>query len=53
MLSPLLFLSLLDKVMEKLESRRHRGIQEGMNERVEDLQHADDVCLITSQIYRH
>jgi hypothetical protein len=33
--------------MEKLVSRRRRGIQWGMNERLEDLEYADDVCLQT------
>jgi hypothetical protein len=32
--------------MEKLVSRRCTGIQWGMNERLEDLEYADDVCLL-------
>jgi hypothetical protein len=44
LLSPLLFILVLDEVMEKLVSRRHRGIQWGMNERLEDLEYADETC---------
>jgi hypothetical protein len=33
--------------MEKLVRRRHREIQWGMNERMEDLEYADDLCLLT------
>jgi hypothetical protein len=46
LLSPLLFILVLDEVMEKLVNRRRRGIQWGMNERLGDLEHADDVCLL-------
>jgi hypothetical protein len=35
---------LIDEVMEKLVRRRRRGIKWGVNERLEDLQYADDVC---------
>jgi hypothetical protein len=37
----------MDEVMEQLMSRRRRGMQWDMNERLEDLDCADDVCLLT------
>jgi hypothetical protein len=49
LLSPLLFILVLDEVMEKLVSRRRRGIQWVMNKRLEDLEYVDDVCLLPNR----
>jgi hypothetical protein len=44
-LSPTLFLLILDRVMKRVKGLRKRGIQWGMKERLEDLDYADDICL--------
>ena len=43
-LSPTLFLLILDRVMERVTGLRKRGIQWSMKERLED---ADNICLLT------
>jgi hypothetical protein len=45
-LSPTIFLLVLDDVMRKTTSIRQRGIQWGMMDRLEDLDFADDICLM-------
>jgi hypothetical protein len=50
-LSPALFLLVLDGVMRKVMEKRKRGIQWGLQDRLEDLDFADDICLL-SQRYR-
>ena len=45
-LSPSLFLLLLDTVMKREKGSRKRGIQWSMKERLEDLDYADDICLL-------
>lgn len=46
LLSPLLFILAMDGIMNELSSRRRRGIQWGLNARLESLEYADDVCLL-------
>ena len=48
-LSPTLFLLKLDKVMKRMKGLRKRGIQWSMNERLEDLDYADDICLLAQR----
>jgi hypothetical protein len=50
-LSPILFLLVLDGVMRKVMEKRKRGLQWGLQDRLEDLDFADDICLL-SQRYR-
>jgi hypothetical protein len=45
-LSPTPFLLILDTVMKKVKGFRKRGIQWSMKERLEDLDYADDICLL-------
>jgi hypothetical protein len=45
-LSPTTFLSEMVKVMNKFAEGRKRGIQWRMMERLEDLDFADDICLL-------
>ena len=44
-LSPTLFLLILDRVMKRVKGLR-RGIQWSMKERLEDLDYVDDICLL-------
>jgi hypothetical protein len=46
-LSPIIFLLVLDNVMRKTLRDRKRGIQWGMKERLEDLDFADDMFIVT------
>jgi hypothetical protein len=48
-LSPVLFLLVLDNVMNKVIKNRERGIQWRMMERLEYLDFADDVCLLAQR----
>lgn len=48
-LSPTIFLVVLDKVMRKMVGGRKRGIQWGLRDRLEDLDFADDICLLSSR----
>jgi hypothetical protein len=48
-LSPILFLLILDKVMKKVKGSRKRGIQWSMKESLEDLDYADDICLLAQR----
>lgn len=46
-LSPLLFSILLDDVMRKAINNKKKGIQWGLTENLEDLDFADDICLLS------
>lgn len=48
-LSPILFLLVLDAVMRRTIGGRRRGIQWGVNSRLEDLDYADDICLLSQR----
>jgi hypothetical protein len=48
-LSPTLFLLILDKVMKRMKGLRKRGIQWSMRERLEDLVYVDDICLLAQR----
>jgi hypothetical protein len=45
LLSPIIFLMVLDGVMRKA-TRRPRGLRWGLTDRLEDIDFADDLCLI-------
>jgi hypothetical protein len=45
-LSPILFLLILDRVMKRVKGLKERGIQWSMKERLEELDYADDICLL-------
>jgi hypothetical protein len=44
-LSPIIYLLVLDNIMRKALSGRKRGIQWNIRDRLEDLEFADDICL--------
>jgi hypothetical protein len=46
-LSPIIFLLVLDNVMRKTLGNMKRGIQWGMKDRLEDLDFSDDICLLS------
>ena len=48
-LSPTLFLLILDGVMKIVKSLRKKGIQWSVKERLEDLDYADDICLLAQR----
>jgi len=48
-LPPTLFLLVLDNVMNKVTKERKRGIQWRMMERLENLDFADDICLLAQR----
>jgi hypothetical protein len=48
-ISPTLFLIILDRVMRRMKGLRKRGIQWNMKERLEDLDYADDICLLAQR----
>jgi len=48
-LSPTLFLLILERVMTRVKGLRKRGIQWSMKERLEDLDYADDKCLLVQR----
>jgi hypothetical protein len=48
-LSPIIFLLVLDNVMRKTLGNRKRGIEWGMKHRLEDLDFADDICLLSQR----
>jgi hypothetical protein len=50
-LSPALFLLVLDGVMRKVMEKRRRGLQCGLQDRLKDIDFEDDICLL-SQRYR-
>jgi hypothetical protein len=49
-LSPTIFLLVLDSIMRKVTDKKKRGIQWGMISRLEDLDFADDICLLTQRL---
>lgn len=50
LLSPILFLMVLDKVMRKVNEGKRRGIRWKVTERLEDVDYADDLCLLSHNI---
>jgi hypothetical protein len=44
LLSPILFLTVLDIIMTKTTAKRKRGIYWNFSERLEDLNFTDDLC---------
>lgn len=48
-LSPTLFIIVLDSIMRASLGGRRRGIQWGLRERLEDLDFADDLCLLAQR----
>jgi len=50
-LSPTLFLLMLDRVMKSVKVSRKRGIQWSVKERLEDLDCADDICLLAQRFF--
>jgi len=48
-LSPTLFLLILDRVVKRVKGLRKRGIQWSMKERLEDLDYVDDICLLAQK----
>jgi hypothetical protein len=48
-LSPIIFLLVLDNVMRKTLGNRKRGTQWGMKDRLEDLEFANDICLLSQR----
>ena len=48
-LSPTIFLLVMDDVMKKVTEEKKRGIQWGLTERLEDLDYADDICLLAQK----
>ena len=48
-LSPTLILLILDKVVKGMKGLRKRGIQWSTKERLEDLDYADDTCLLAQK----
>jgi hypothetical protein len=48
-LSPTLFLLILDRVTKRVKGLGKRGIQWSMKERLEDLDYADDICLLAQR----
>ena len=49
-LSPTLFLLILDRVMKRVKGLRKRRIQWSIKERLEDLEYADDICLLEQRV---
>ena len=48
-LSPTLFILILDSVLKRVKGLRNRGIQWSMKERVEDQDYANDICLLAQR----
>ena len=48
-LSPTLLLLILDRVMKRVKGLRKRGIQWSMKEGLEELDYADDICLLAQR----
>jgi hypothetical protein len=47
LLSPIIFVSIMDEVMRKVTGNHRRGITWSLHDWLEDLEYADDVCLIS------
>ena len=52
LLSPLLFLLVLDGVLHRALDRKKRGLTWRLKESLEDMEHADDICLVSHK-YEH
>uniref|UniRef100_A0A8D9ACT3 Craniofacial development protein 2 n=2 Tax=Cacopsylla melanoneura TaxID=428564 RepID=A0A8D9ACT3_9HEMI len=50
LLSPIIFLMVLDRVMRKVTDGKRRGIRWTLTERLEDIDYADDLCLLSHNI---
>jgi hypothetical protein len=48
--SPIIFLLVLDRIMRKTLGGRKRGILWNMRDRLEDLEFADDICLLAQRL---
>jgi len=48
-LPPTLFLLILDRVTKRVIGLRKSGMQWNMKERLEDLDYADDICLLAQR----
>jgi hypothetical protein len=48
-LSPSHFLPILDRAMKRMRGLKKRGKQGSMKERLEDLDYADDICLLAQR----
>jgi hypothetical protein len=48
-LSPTLFLLVMDEVMRSVTEGKRRGIQWGLTERLEDFDFTDDICLLSQK----
>jgi hypothetical protein len=48
-LSPTLFLLILDRIMKRMKGLRKREIQWSMKKRLKDLDYADDICLLVQR----
>jgi hypothetical protein len=49
-LSPIIFLLVLNRIMRKTLGGRKIGIQWDMRDRIEDLEFADDICLLAPRL---
>jgi hypothetical protein len=49
-LSPIIFLLVRDKIMRNILGGRKRGIQWNMTDKMEDLEFADDICLLARRL---
>ncbi|KAJ8707844.1 hypothetical protein PYW07_011521 [Mythimna separata] len=47
LLSPLLFIVVLDRILLRIFNERRRGIEWGLSSVLEDLDYADDLCLLS------
>nr|XP_032516227.1 uncharacterized protein LOC116769294 [Danaus plexippus plexippus] len=47
LLSPILFLVVLHGIMQKVTKSKRRGIEWGLSSTLEDLDYADDLCLLS------
>ncbi|KAL1445995.1 hypothetical protein WDU94_003677 [Cyamophila willieti] len=50
LISPIIFLMILDRVMRKVTDGKRRGIRWSLTERLEDIDYADDLCLLSHNI---
>lgn len=49
-LSPIIFLLVVDRIMRKTLGGRKRGIQWNRRDKLEDLEFADDICLLVRRL---
>lgn len=50
LLSPIIFLMVLDRIMKRVNENKRRGIRWNMTGRLEDIDYADDLCLLSHNI---